>query len=122
MTTKNTNASWLYADKALTKKLNSLTVEKFFESYWKGARKTPLYFYDGNNGDKHMLTGWSKDWQTNEVEWVMGVNLTQCHLASRGVYDNCYKTADAVAEDMKPIENGMDLMSALNKVRTYNWS
>lgn len=113
----------LYADKALTKGLEAKTIEKFFESYFKGKRKTPLYFYDGNNGDKHMLVGWTKDYskKNSPIEYLLGVNLTQCHLASRGYYDNFYKTADAVVEDMKPITNGMELMTTLNKVSLYSF-
>lgn len=47
MNNKQIESSWLYQDKALTKKLTTTNLMK-----WDGDDKKH-YFYDGNNGDRH---------------------------------------------------------------------
>lgn len=104
-------ATGLYADKDLKVNLT----DKGFDKVWSGK---VIYFWDGNNGDKHLIVGHTVDSKGN-VETVLAINLSQSYLS--GSYDS-FANANKLAENMIQPEDGSELVSLFNKVKVFNWN
>lgn len=122
MNNKNKKSSWLYKDKKFEKELTAEEVMK----YLTGNSSRPFYFYDGGNGDKHLLTGAYWDYNEN-MQYVQGVNLSQCHAVKSGFGDT-FKNVSELAErffektqNEIPREYSRSILKLLQDVRTYTW-
>lgn len=100
-----TNSTHLYSDEGLNTPLSETQVKS----------GKLMYFYDGNNGDKHLFVGYTE--KATGVEYAMGVNLSQCHFAPKF----SYKNANQVASEMFVPKNGKELQALFNKVTCYEW-
>lgn len=107
-------SSRLFKDKQLDVPLTEKDVEALYDKH--GFIKVK-YFFDGNNGDRHLMVGFTTD-ENGDVNQLLGVNLSQCYLT--GSY-NGYSNANKVVEDMKMPANGQELAGLLNKVMVYTF-
>lgn len=102
-------SSWLYSDARLKKPLASRVVLKT-----KFGKNNPVYFYDGNNGDKHLLVGRLEN-------AVLGVNLTQCHMFETGIGSSLSVRNITEELNTKRDFNEKDVVNMLNEVTVYDW-
>ena len=102
----NPQSSWLYKDKTFKNKLTKKQIEK----WWK--KRTPFYFYDGNNGDKHLLVGKLEN-------GVLAINLSQSHIFSD--YESHQNVNDIIAklndQDITP----NFFINLMHEIMVMNW-
>lgn len=112
---ENKKSSWLYSDKELTKELTESAINRF------SIKHKVVYFYDGNNGDKHLLVGYTTKCDS-EIYQVLGVSLSQCHLKLNGnTWKNSIKNINELLERMIMPETGLDLVELFNKVDVFTF-
>ncbi len=104
------NSKWLYSDKDLNGVLTKEQVEKAQQS-------KVVYFWDGNNGDKHLVVGHTTDGKGN-IATVLAINLHQSYLS--GTYGG-YSNANKACEALRVPKNGSELVYMFNNVRVFNW-
>ncbi len=110
----NKNSNWLYADKELD---NALTTEQLLKYRPKNGGRKVVYFYDGNNGDKHLVVGHTEN-SDRSIKEVLAINLSQCYLS--GSYDS-HLTANKLAEDLVQPKCGSEVVEMFSQVRVYSW-
>lgn len=127
---ENKISEYLFLDKELKNGVSFEQVKLWNKAIHNGCRAN--YFYDGNNGDKHLFVGYAEF--DNSVQ-VLGINLTQCHLfgASYKPQASANKAAESlfnaveqnVGGDRKFVVGGYlmnlgnVLVHTLNKVMLY---
>jgi hypothetical protein len=107
---ENQTAKYLYSDKNLNNNLRADFVNKLSDG-------VVVYMYDGNNGDKHLVTGYTLN-NDGGVESVLAVNLSQSYLS--GEYSSYKNASDAVKNMLNP-KNDLELVKLLRNVRVYSF-
>lgn len=101
----------LYADKNLDVLLTS---DKVIKAQSINGNKV-VYFWDGNNGDRHLIVGHTTDLKGN-INTVLAINLGQSYLD--GSY-NSFSNANKAAESLKMPKNGSELVSMFNQIKVF---
>lgn len=105
------NSTQLYADKDLKTFLTAKTVKLAFDNC------SVKYFYDGNNGDKHLIVGHTTK-VDGSIDTVLAINISQCHIS--GSY-NCYNNVNKVIADMKLPQTGQDFVRMFRTIGVWNY-
>lgn len=104
------NSISLYANEGLTDYLTAKTVKQACDAC------AVKYFYDGNNGDKHLIVGHTM--KGDEIDTVLAINISQCHVTGR--YD-CYKNANQLIADMKLPATGIELVHMFRAIHVWSY-
>lgn len=103
-------SNWLYADKNLENAIDSDSIKKV-------SQAKVVYFFDGCNGDRHLVVGYTRK-SNGEINTVLALNLSQSYLD--GSY-NGYSNANKAAESLMVPKNGSELVAMFNNVKVFNW-